>query len=161
MVFDETKLVDWQDEEGKEILPDQLEWDEAWDAFEEYVVREIFKAERITGRAQWRNTDRDERRIGETDRFYIGINSGGGAPCLYLESKTWGRYHCENCGPDDSGWYEDVPYVLNQDAKKFFNRLIRAYPDGFFSFPTTAWTSLPYGRLRKGGKIFVRYTRTA
>lgn len=127
MLIDDDDFYYTEEEEGGEILFD----DGAWSMFLDDIL-EAFDAYRPS--YKWMGYD--VRLVGETDRARICIDSSGGLPCLFLQPKTYYPfgYSMER---------DEKEYVLTQDAKKGFNRLIKQYPN-IFRYATSCWTSAPY-----------------
>lgn len=69
---------------------------------------------------------RDAYFIGETDKLRIGIDTGGGLPCIFVEPL----------------YDEDNPKI-DDLVREGFNKLIQLYEPGKFRRPTSAWTSAP------------------
>jgi hypothetical protein len=72
---------------------------------------------------------RDAYYFGETDKLRIGIDSGGGSPCIFVTPK-------ENEETEEE-------FEIQDEVTKAFNSLISDYGGGFFSAATSAWTSSP------------------
>ena len=126
---------------------------DAYDWFQNLVL-ECFNAWAI------RRLDPDKHNtllIGETDRLYIGIDATGadGSPCFYLKPKTYRRW--ERYKPEYEPEWMDYDYILNADAKRGFNRLIKRAP-GLIRFWTSGYTSSKYGSQSDGN--YIEYSRT-
>lgn len=126
---------------------------DAWEDFKDHAAY-CFGATRI--KDNWQVcSDRDAWAFAETDRLYLCINNGGGAPCLFLQPKTWQQWRVDPYYSEGS--WEDVAYNLNADAKRGFNKLIKSYRGcNPIRMATSAWTSFPYGQV-KGFNKWVLY----
>jgi hypothetical protein len=99
--------------------------------FDDFIrdIARAFKAD-VFSKKEW--TDRSAYHFAETNRLYLGIDAGGGTPCLFAVAKCWEH--------PKSG--AEKEYVIDRYVDKGFNKLIKNAP-GFFRCATSAWTSSP------------------
>lgn len=81
--------------------------------------------------------------IFETENVLYGIDTSGGLPCLFALPKALDDDYEER---SDEEIYDSV----YEEVRESFNKFIELYQD-VFRYPTSAWTSEPYGN----GKYYV------
>lgn len=83
---------------------------------------------------------RESYYFAEDHRMKLGIDSGGGTPCLFVEPKEYsylaGRGH---------NTLREGTYLIERTVREKFNKLCDEYPT-LFSIPTSAWTSIHISR---------------
>lgn len=120
------------------------EWDEeAQSDFREEVAKAL-GAEVIAKR--W--TDREAYIFAESDRLEVGIDNGGGGPCVFVQPKT---YEVWRKIDGKGGGYVEQEYSIARIVNRGFNKLCRQWKN-MWSVPTSAWTSMEieqYSPLRE------------
>lgn len=139
MLFDEQKFFQYpEDDDGNAIEGTEGEWDDySFNEFKKEIAQAFGTTAEKSRFYEW--IDREAYIFAETDRLKIGIDGGGGGPCLFVIPKT---YH-----PFGDYWKGEKEYVVDREVIRAFNKLIDSWGNneqGFstmFRYPSSAWTS--------------------
>lgn len=138
MLFEESNFIMYPVDLNDEIIEGaEGEWDE--DLFEDFLkeVAQTFSTS-AEKRKHYEWVDRESYIFAETDRLKIGIDSGGGSPCIFVIPKSYYLF---------GDYRKEKHYVIDRDVIKAFNKLIDSYGKDnlgqscMFRYPSSAWTS--------------------